>query len=140
MKLSEEQLNEIAESLEMNLQCFVHKKTGDWVCYPDPDEIDDPEPWQDLIEKVEQHRDDYIHLTPMDSFWAYRVMERFVFSLEPGEERDRLEDALSRRRPFRNFNYEIHISPYRDEWFAYRRKAYIRWAKDQLEYSDDSEE
>ena len=134
MKLTDNQIREIAELLECGLQCYVHKPTDTIEYHPDIDEMFDPEPWQDLIDKIEENWDDYERFEKMDSSQAFRVMEDFVDSIDPNETKKRLEYALSRPKPFRNFKYEIDQSKYRQTWFDFRLNANINWVKKQLRY------
>jgi hypothetical protein len=134
MTLTSNQIKEIAELLECGLQCFVHKLTGAIEYHPDEfDILDDPEPWQDLVDKIEENWDDYIGFEKMDSFQSFQVMEDFVDSLDQGDEKKRLEYAISRPKPFRNFKYEIEQSEHRQAWFTYRLNANIKWVEEQLE-------
>jgi len=134
MKLTDNQIREIAELLECGHQCFVHKPTRTIEYHPDPlDSFYDPEPWQDLIDKIEENWNDYERFEKMDSSKAFRVMEDFVDSLDNDDLNKRFEYALSRPKPFRNFKYEIDQSEYRQAWFDFRLNANIEWVKEQLE-------
>lgn len=133
MKLTEEQIKEIAGNLECGLQCHVHKVTGQMEFHPDPDEVLDPELWQEQFDMIEANKDDYELFEKMDSFQSFRVMEEFVDTLKPGALKSKLENILSRPKPFRNFKYEIDYSDYRQDWFDFRKKAYIEWVKKQPE-------
>lgn len=132
MKLTDNQIREIAELLECGYQCFVHKPTGTIEYYPDTiDGLYDMQPWQELIDKIEENRDDYERFEKMDSSQAFRVMEDFVDSLDNDDIKKGFEHALARPKPFRNFKYEIDQSEYRQAWFDFRLNATIEWVKEQ---------
>ena len=40
--------------------------------------------------------------------------------------------ALNRPKPFRNFNYLIHESDFRQEWFDFRQERNVEWVKEQI--------
>ena len=133
MKLTEDQIKEIAELLECGHQCFIHKPTGKLEYYPDTDYMFDPEPWQELIDKIESDWDNYEEIERMDSSQSFNVMRDFVDSLATHNSKMRLENAIARSKPFRNFKHEIDQSEYRQAWFNFRLESYINWVKEQLE-------
>jgi hypothetical protein len=134
MRLTDNQIKEIAELLECGHQCFVHKPTGAIEYHPDPlGTLHNLEPWQDLIDKIEENWDDYERFETMVSSQTFLVMEDFVNSLDNDDIKKRLEYALSRPKPFRNFKYEIDQSDHRQSWFDFRLNANIEWVKEQLE-------
>ena len=133
VKLTETQIKEIAELLECGHQCFVHKPTGRLEYHPDTtDYMFDPEPWQELLDKIESDWDNYEEVEKMGSSESFNVMRDFVYSLATGDSKMRLENALARPKPFRNFNYEIHQSEYREAWFKFRLESHINWVKKQF--------
>ena len=40
--------------------------------------------------------------------------------------------ALSRPKPFRNFNYLIYESDFRQEWFDFRQSRNVEWVREQI--------
>ena len=133
MKLTEDQIKEIAELLECGHQCFIHKPTGRLEYHPDTDYMFDPEPWQELIDKIESDWDNYEEIETMESADSFNIMRDFVESLATDNAKMRLENALARPKPFRNFKHEIDQSEYREAWFKFRLESYIDWVKKRLE-------
>jgi len=85
MTLTKEHILEIAELLDCGMICFYHLSTGTIESHPDPyGPYYDPEPWQDIIDKIENNWHNYIRFEKMDSNEGFRVMEDFAFSL-PGD-------------------------------------------------------
>ena len=82
------------------------------------DTIDNAEPGRFLmIERIESHA-------------SFEVMEDFARSASQLRSRDRLLRALSQSKPFRRFKDEVHSDiKLRDEWFAYRDRAYTELAR-----------
>lgn len=132
LEISDTQVKEIAEWLEMGEQCYIHKKSGELIHFPDPDLIDDMECWEEIIGKVEGQEDQYITFEKMDSTSAFEVMESFVKTLPVSHSTARLMTALSGSKPFRHFNHVIHESEFRDDWFDFRLEANMRWVREQL--------
>ncbi|MEB2776567.1 UPF0158 family protein [Algoriphagus sp. D3-2-R+10] len=114
--------------------CFFHIPTGTIESHPDPqDPYFDPEPWEDLIEKIESDWGNYMRFEKMDSNEGFKVMENFAYSMTDSYFREKLLDELSRRKPFQNFKFTIDTSEYRQDWFDFKKKAYIDFVKKQLE-------
>lgn len=134
MDLTEKHIEEIAEELECGMVCFYHRSTGAIECYPDPDSFysDDDDNWNEIIEKIEGDRDNYIRFEKMDSTQSFSIMESFAITIEDDVFKNKLEDILSDRQPFSNFKEAIDRSTYRGDWFAYKRKAYIDWVRKEI--------
>lgn len=134
MKLTAQHIEEIADFLDCGMLCFFHVPTGTIESHPDPlDPYFDPEPWEDLMEKIESDWGNYIRFEKMDSREGFTVMEDFAYSMTDSKFREKLLDQLSKRKPFQNFKYTIDTSKYRQDWFDFKKKAYIDFVKGQLE-------
>jgi hypothetical protein len=134
MKLTNKQISEIAELLDTGLICFIHQPTGKIDYHPDPlDPYFDPEPWQETMDKIEENWDDYERIDKMDSHSAFQVMEEFADSINEQRFKERLHIILSRPKPFANFKAEVETSPYRKDWFDFKKESYIDWVKKQIE-------
>ena len=56
----------------------------------------------------------------MASQESFRIMEAFVFYLEPGPDTERLDRALRERHPFRTFLNVLESFPStRERWFSF---------------------
>lgn len=134
MKLSDEQIKEMAGLLECGMTCFYHEPTGEIESHPDVDGLYfDPEPWQDVIDKVENDWGNYIRFEPMNSHEGFRVMENFAHSLTDIYFKNKVLDQLSGRKPFQKFKRLIDSSDYRQKWFDFKKEAYIDFVKQQIE-------
>ena len=137
MEISKEILNDIADTMEMGLKCFLHRETFEVVSYPDPEEnFDmDPEDWEEAIGKVKKNKKKFIEIEAMTSSDSFKVMEEFIESLDNNDTKIRLVTALEGRKPFANFNHQIHNSnEYRELWFAFKRQKSIEWVQNQLSF------
>jgi hypothetical protein len=86
------------------------------------------------IEESEFDPDRWIHIDPLDSSEAFRIMEDFVDELPDGEERRTLVRALSWQKPFSNFRQALAEMPeIRQQWFAYHEQRMTQVAREWLE-------
>lgn len=133
MKLSPEKIKEIASELEIGMTCYVHKRSQELLFMPDEDNpYFDPEPWQDVIDKIDTNPQDYLEIELMDSHSSYMVMEDFADQLPDLELRKRAFRKLNQKRPFANFKYLIENSEFDEEWYAFKTKAMEDWVRKQI--------
>ncbi|HWD88994.1 MAG TPA: UPF0158 family protein [Mucilaginibacter sp.] len=134
-EIKPETLKEIAEMLDMGMVCFYHKPSGEMDYYPD--ELKNPgfdeEPWAETISKIEENSDDYIRFEGMSSHEAFRVMEDFIAGIDHTPTHNRFIDAISQKKPFRNFDDLLGYYPdLRQQWFTYKSERYIAYVKAQV--------
>lgn len=140
MKLTDKHIRQIAEELECGMICFFHKESGEIAYHPDPlSPYFDPEPWEEIMDKIEEDSDNYIRFDNMDSSRGFRVMEDFALSIDDEHFREVLLRCLSRSKPFRNFKYQIDSSDYRQDWFDFRTQAYVNWVKEQIPLEEEGD-
>ena len=155
MKLSDEIIKEIAESVDLGFTCYVNPETGDmetmmenndlgFDLYLDENEIDEKvienEPgWQKevRIEIKEQMAriDSWKHCVVIqkpDSRVAFRFMEGFVEEIIPEKNKEMYWNALNWKKPFSNFNNLVHNSDYREEWFQFKLEKLIEYVREEL--------
>lgn len=134
MKISEKDIIEIADLLDCGMICFYHRSNGSIESYPDPEsDFFDPEPWQDVIDKVENDEKNYLGFEKMDSNLAFKMMENFAHSQVDEAFKNHLFDRLSNRKPFQNFKLLVDSSAYREDWFDFKKKSNIDYVKLQIE-------
>lgn len=92
------------------------------------------EEWAEKIGKIEASPDDCFEFEKMDSREAFKVMERFIGDIAHIPTHNKFIDAISRKKPFADFNQLISYYPdLRREWFAYKDQSNIDFVKDQVE-------
>ena len=136
-KVPWEILNDIADSMEAGLKCFLHKTTYEVITIPNEDRfpgIDwEAGDWEEATDKVFGNPE-YIEIEKMDSSESFSVMEDFVISLPNNATKTRLLTALEGHKPFGNFNHQIHnAGKEREQWFKFRRERGIEWVRKQVE-------
>lgn len=134
--LTQEQIKEIAENLELGLKCFWCKQTNELLFVPDLDAfIDGEEFFEEELEKLESRPDDFVEIESMRSRDSFKIMEGFTERLDDSRLKLRLQHILSEKKPFKNFNSFIHHSneEIRNQWFAFRSEKYLKWVRRQVE-------
>lgn len=136
MKLSDEKIDSIAQEVDMGMEVYLHKKTGDTLVIPDQLNMDYAEPgaWDEEIQEVENHRDNYLLIEDMPSREAYRVMEEFVGQIEDETTHMVLDVVLNNAKPFRNFKNTLRRFPeVRQEWFKFKKERMKQWVINQID-------
>ena len=136
--MTDEQINELADNLDCGLKCFVHREKKTIVTTPD---TNDPESDSELSDntnkEIENNFDSYVEIEKMDSNESFRLMQNFIGAVDNERLRDKLDQALNRPKPFRNFKFEVDNSgPYRQKWFDFKKQQLIEWVKGQLTVND----
>jgi hypothetical protein len=137
--MTDDQITELAGNLDSGLRCFVHRETK--VIVTTPDSVNDPwsdsELWDDANEEIEKNFDSYVEIEKVDSKESFKLMQNFIETIEDERLRDKLDQALSRPKPFRNFKFEVDNSgPYRLKWFDFKNQKLIEWVKGQVTLND----
>ena len=132
MNINAKKIKEIAQELEAGMKVYLNKETLEIKSILDWDDIMDNEFWEEEEEEIFNEWPDFMVFTKMESREAFRVMEEFVDSLEDESFCEVLAKILSRKSPFANFKAEIESSPYRDDWYEFKRSSYEDYVREQL--------
>lgn len=137
IKLTNQQIEEIASDLDMGFKVCIHKTTGEILNFPDELRMDvdpDEDAFVDDREKYENNSDDYIEINAMSSTESFEVMESFTQQVSDRVLQAKLYDALSKNRPFRRFKDIVdNEGDYRASWFEYKNRKDIEWVNRQIE-------
>ena len=142
MELSKEQVKEVAELLDCGMICYIHKETKEIKSLIDFDETHaDPDGWEEEIEEIENNFDKYVKIEKMSSREAFQIMEDFVDVVSNRRIKERLINALNRRKPFSNFKREVDYNEeVRQQWFKFKAYKYEDWVIDTLRDISEEEE
>lgn len=134
MNFKEEKIKEIAELIDCGHVCFLHKKNRNIEYHLKEIDLffDEENPWQDVIDKVDNNLDDYIRIEQMNSNQSFQLMELFIEKVKSESFREKLINAVNRSKPFRNFKYLIDNSEYRQHWFDFKLEQNMFWVKEQI--------
>ena len=118
-------LNEAAEEFEMigsETHLFYNVETGEFGYYIDFMEEDtaDPEKFED---------DAWVAAPSQWDLGEYDIMTRFAEAVSDRHNKELLRVALHGKGAFRRFKDTLDRVRLADEWYAYKRKAYIKAAK-----------
>jgi len=156
MKLSEEQIKKIAESIDAGFTCYVNHDTGeieetrendDFDIFSDEDEEEydeeflESEPdWHKETRKELKEQmaridswERLIVIEKPDSSEDFRYMQDFVEELIPVPDKKTYLKALQSKGPFSNFNILIHDSEFLDDWYEFKTKKLIEFVREALE-------
>lgn len=153
----EKVVREIADNIDAGITCYLNPDTweyediapcvmeefgpSDWDDEEEDDETDTG--WQaDLRRGLRQQLDKIdswkhcIRIEQPESHESYRFMARFIEECIP--ENDiwcgRAWQAINGRRPFANFKHIVeHCSPYRQQWFHFKRQCLEKYVRDEIE-------
>ena len=111
MKYKEENIKEIADLIDCGHICFLNKKDGSFEYHPKEIDLffDEENPWQDILDRIENNLGDYIKIEQMDANHSFQVMELFIEKVNSDELREKLLNTLSRPKPFGNFKLTLTI-------------------------------
>ena len=137
IKLTNQQIEEIASDLDMGFKVCIHKTTGEILNFPDELRMNvdpDEDAFVEDREKYETNSDDYVEIEAMNSTESFEVMEGFTEQVNDKNLQARLYAALGKDRPFRRFKDLIdYEDEYRTNWFEYKNKKDIEWVTRQIE-------
>ena len=136
MKLTEKQIEEIADNLACGMRCFYHFKTGEIKTLPNFDSWigADEEPWEEESKEIDENRDDYFEFEGLESHESFQIMIDYTESIDDAGIQNKLIHALNGPKPFQNFKWQIDYSgDYRQQWFAFKKMRYIHWVKKQID-------
>lgn len=130
-------INDIAQNLEMSMNCWYHIPTQKviWV----PDELQnahfEEELWSDVFEEIEGKEHECIAFRCMESHEKFSIMDSFAENEVADKKlRAMLISALANKKPFRHFKAIIDNSSYREDWFAYQLKRFEEYVQQQLDW------
>jgi hypothetical protein len=139
INLTKDQIKEIAEQLDCGMRCYINKETGEikTVLNFESWQTDNREPWEDVLNELEENWDKYFEVERMESYESFNIMVDFTETVVDTVLRNRLINALNRKHPFQNFKWIVDNSgPYRQRWFDFKNQRLLEWVKNQLENTD----
>ena len=129
-------IREIAQELDCGNDCYYNIKTNEILALPNFSQIFDEEEFKESfkesIEKIEQHKADFIKIEVLDSFESFKIMERFVEQITDKKLQMELENVLTNKKPFQNFKHKIDHSVFRQSWFEFKQSELEKNVENQL--------
>lgn len=132
MKISEEIIRDIAQTLDMGEVVYLHKTTHERLSYPDTNDSEFEYLEEEVREIVDADPENYIRFEPPESRESYRFMEDFAEMQPTDLLRARLLDSLQAKRPFRAFRDAVDGQGLLDAWYAFKEAQLTMLVRDQL--------
>lgn len=136
MKLTEKQIEEIADNLDFGMRCFFNLKTGEIKTLFNPDNWfeADEDTWKEEFKEIQDNWADYFEFEGFKSHDSFQLMTDFAERVDNSILQDKLRSALNRPKPFRNFKWQIDNSgEFRQQWFDFKKMRCIHWVKEQID-------
>jgi hypothetical protein len=136
MRLTDEQIREIAEELDCGFRCFWNRQSNELLFVPDLDKNPEMENevYDEDFEKLDNNFFDYNEIKPMESSDTFEMMEEFTELVDNSELKNKLATALARKKPFREFKFIIDNSGIdREKWFDFKNKKLKEWVLSKVE-------
>jgi hypothetical protein len=116
-----DKLEEIADFCEH----YLNTATGEFaILFNDMDiESDD-----DLLEEIDGS-DDYVRLPDQYDIDEYNIMKDFAETVLDVNKRDRLQQALNGKKPFRHFKDTLNYAGLDEAYYAFRSLAFAQIAR-----------
>lgn len=138
MKPAKEKIKEIAELLDMGMTCVFSPKTGKILSFLD-DELLEESLLEKELEEMNYDPEECFEFEAMSSKIFFDVMSDFSQTVNDEALKDKLSAALNKPHPFCNFKQVINnAGEFRNKWFEYKDKCYIRWVEEQVELNKDA--
>ncbi len=135
--LTDAEIATMAEDLDMGMRCFINIKTGKLMsAIPDDGYVD---VCDENLKLFLANEDDYFELEQLRSGISFRMMEDFVDRVDDEKVKEKLINALQKRKPFRNFRDVLDHSDYIEDWYDYKRACTIDWFKQQVDDFNDTD-
>ena len=147
MKFTDEQIKEIAASIDFGSIYYANPETGEMEEFREddfiddfPEEIDEEMPgWEkEEMEEMKAKLDridswkNFVIVRKPNSDEAFRFMEDFVAEVIPESEQKMYWKALNWKKPFANFRDLINDSEYREDWFRYKEQKMMEYVREEL--------
>ena len=134
--LTMKEIEEITQEIDMGLVCFVHKETKEILSIPEEFSFGDIDSDYEEVfrDQLPKEGEPYWEFRKMSSRDSFIVMEQFTNQLSHGYLKDKLSEALNRRKPFRNFKNIIdNAGEYREKWFEFSYQKLLAHVIEELE-------
>ncbi|WP_366183672.1 UPF0158 family protein [Flavobacterium ovatum] len=138
--ISTDQIKEIAEHIDMGLQCYYNAKNNKLLFIPKDLDYDDDmaECWQEEIDTLGNNPKDFIEIEAPESHDSFRIMKDFTNSIvKDSVYQNQLFNILENRKPFANFKNSIENSSYSEDWFLFKNNWMIQWVESLIELNNE---
>lgn len=131
-----DEIEEIAEQLEIGLNCYWNILNGQLISVPNSDLIalDEGGAYQKDIEFIEENILEFKKIEKPSSHTAFVFMTDFIKTLPHSNIKSNLKNALDNKYPLRQFKHYIDRNDdYRNLWFEFKSHSMQEYVKNQIE-------
>ena len=108
---------------------YLDTATGECIFVSDDISIDEDDE-RDIFAEMEQDPERFIAVEAISSKEAYRIMERFIASLDEHEAAQVLAQAITQKRAFFQFKDRLYDFPeVREQWFEFNSQQLKSYAE-----------
>ena len=125
-------LEDVAGEMEMinnESSTFFNTETGEFVFYSEHYS-------DDAIDPDEFEEDKYVCLPSSFDINEYSIMRRFVEDVQDSHKQELLSVALEGKGAFRRFKDTLYRVDMTDEWYAFKKQAFIEIAREWCEENE----
>lgn len=112
--------------MNCGFDCYYNLETHEIIAIPNilqfSDEEDFKEAFRESLEKIEEHKTDFIKLEVLEIFEPFKIVELFVEELTDQNLKSELESILTTKKPFQRFKNKIDHSDFKQSWFDFKQK------------------
>lgn len=106
-KSKEHIIKEIAQELDCGSDCYHNPITNEVIAIPNFTEIMDEDVFREAfgeeLDKIKQHKADFIKFEALEGFESFKIMELFVAQLSDKNLQSALEKVLADKKTFSEF-------------------------------------
>ena len=110
---------EIAEELNLGQVCYYNKKSKDFFCIPDTDDLDE-DVFIEEQKRLETEEKDLVTLRQPHSRVTFLLMEEFIQGIDDFEIQSELIESISFERPFASFKQKTRKYKIEGDWAQFR--------------------
>ena len=144
MNLTEREWKQLAENVHLGgYEYYIHKENRSIIEVPSEEllSFDDTIELEEVRNEFEDKHEMFERIMPMDNETAFELMEDFSDQLPDSMDKDKLEECLRGRYPFRRFKELIGESEnLHSLWLNFRNQKEISWVKKQINQIFEPEE
>ncbi len=120
-------IKEIASNLDCGITSYYNQKNGKLIGIPNIDDFgiidkDFQKFIQKDIDEITKYKEDFIVFELLKGYENFKIMEDFKHEISDTNFIEKLNYALTNKKPFRNFKYLIDNSDYREQWFKFKQQ------------------
>ncbi|UMB53295.1 UPF0158 family protein [Lutibacter sp. A64] len=120
-------IKEIANNLDSGITSYYNPKNRKLIGIPNIDDFgiidkDFQEFIQKDIDEITKYKEDFIAFELLKGYETFKIIEDFKHELSDTNFIEKLNYALTNKKPFRNFKYLIDNSDYREQWFKFKQQ------------------